>query len=184
MGKVIVSISMSLDGIIAGDNDSPARGLGDGGEILHHWMQDADEHAMFDETGAIVVGRRMFDVSNAWDGAPPGGLPCFVVTHHAPAEWNGAGSPFTFVGEGVPTAVARARDAAEEKNVGIGGGADICRQALDAGVVDEVELQLVPVILGSGIRLFDGLTRTPVQLEPLRARESRYATHLRYRVVR
>jgi dihydrofolate reductase len=183
MGKVIISISMSLDGIIAGENDTPAQGLGDNGEILHRWMQDADEHAMFDETGAIVVGRRMFDVSNAWGGTPPGGLPCFVVTHDAPADWNGPDSAFTFVAEGVAAAVARARDAAGDKNVGIGGGADICRQVLDAGVVDEIELQLVPVILGAGVRLFDGLAHTPLQLEPLRARESRYATHLRYRVI-
>lgn len=182
MGKVIISISMSLDGYVAGLNDRPGHGLGDDGEILHHWVRDEDEDEMFAETGATVVGRRMFEVSGAWGGNPPGGLPCFVLTHHAPEEWDFPGSAFTFVNDGIKTAVELARKAAGGKHVGIGGGADICRQALEANVVDEMELQLVPVILGAGIRLFDHLQGTPVRLEPVRARESRYATHLRYTV--
>jgi dihydrofolate reductase len=182
MGQVIISISMSLDGFVAGPNDHAGQGLGEGGDVLHDWIQDEDPAQMFGETGAIVVGRRMFDVSGAWDGNPPGGLPCFVVTHHAPAEWDGPGSAFTFVPDGVQAAVELARAAAGDKNVGIGGGANVCRQALEAGVVDELELQLVPVILGGGQSLFEGQTGTPLELEPVRARQARHATHLRYRI--
>jgi dihydrofolate reductase len=182
MGKVIISIAMSLDGFIAGPDDRPGQGLGKGGEVLHEWMQDADLEEMFGQTGALVVGRRMFDVSG-WGPTPPGGLPCFVLTHKIPDEWSAPGSSYTFVTSGIMEATALARMAAGDKNVGIGGGADICRQALEAGLVDEMDLKLVPVLLGGGISLFDHIKSTPISLRADHVTESPHATHLRYTVL-
>ncbi|MEZ0070840.1 dihydrofolate reductase family protein [Planotetraspora sp. GP83] len=196
MGKVIFSISMSLDGFVAGPEDRPGQGLGVGGEILHYWVHGggADGFAatgpdravldeLFVDTGAFVVGRRMFDVSEAWGGDPPGGLPCFVVTHHVPSEWAKPAGPFKFVTDGVESAVTLARKAAGDGNVALGGGADIGRQAIEAGVVDEIQIHLVPVLLGGGVRLFEHLEVAPIRLERTRVIESPYATHLRFTVL-
>jgi dihydrofolate reductase len=138
--------------------------------------------ALFADAGACLVGRRMFDVSEAWRGNPPGGLPCFVVTHEPPAEWIKAGSPFTFVTEGPGNALAQARAVAGDKQVYIGGGADIANQLLRAGLIDEIRINLVPVLLGAGTRLFERLASEPIALDAAGVIESPFATHLRFRV--
>ena len=190
MGTVAFSISMSLDGYVAGPDDNPEQGLGRGGEVLHQWVLEPSAvdrevlDAAFAEAGAIVVGRRTFDLSGAWGGDPPGGLPCVVLTHEPPAQWSGPESAFMFVTDGIESAVARAREVAGEKVVAIGGGADIARQAIEAGLVDEIHIQLVPVLLGAGVRLFEHLGTAPVGLETIRVVQSPNVTHLGYRVIR
>jgi dihydrofolate reductase len=156
------------------------RGLGDGGEILHEWIREADIGEFFADLGAMVASRRMFDVPGAWDGNTPGGLPCLVLTHRVPQRWAGPGSSFTFVTSGIEDAVGRAQHAAGGKNVCAGGGADIVRQAVDAGLVGEMRIQLVPVLLGVDVRLFEQLQTAPVRLAQARVDESRSATHLSY----
>jgi dihydrofolate reductase len=188
MGKIILSISVSLDGFVAGPSDRPDQPLGEGGDVLHEWITSTDpaDREILDgmaETGALLVGRRMFDLSAAWNGDPPGGLPCFVLTHRPPDEWTRPGSPFTFVTDGIESAVEQARRAAGDRNVGIGGGADTSQQALRAGLVEEIQLQLVPVLLGGGVRLFERMDTAPVRLERIGVTTSPYATHLRLRVI-
>jgi dihydrofolate reductase len=131
----------------------------------------------------MVAGRRMFDIANAWGGHPPGGGPCFIVTHHPPPEWVKPGSPFTFVTDGVESAVAQARKAAGDKGVSIS-SASIAQQCIKASLLDELLLDLAPVLLGGGVRLFDHLGITPVDLEPLAVVQGRGVTHLKYRIVK
>jgi dihydrofolate reductase len=140
MSKVIVELSMSLDGFVAGPNDGPERPLGDGGERLFQWYSSGDTNFTLPGTdmvfkisrasaellqeewgtlGAMVAGRRMFDIANAWGGKPPGGGPCFIVTHTAPQEWVKEGSPFTFVTDGVESAIRQAKKAAGHKHVSV-----------------------------------------------------------------
>ena len=198
MTKVAAGITTSLDGYIAGPNDGPARGLGDGGERLHYWVFGGpwsyDEEPTGEATGAdkefldegiarcgaIVGGRNTYEASGAWGGHNPFGVPFFIVTHRpedAPADGG-----FTFV-NGLDEAVARAREAAGGKDVFVMGGADLIRQALRAGHVEELAISIAPVVLGGGKRLFDDFDETVV-LEPLNLRQSPFATHLTYRVVR
>jgi dihydrofolate reductase len=134
--------------------------------------------------GAVIVGRRTFDLSGAWGGKPPLGLPHFVVTHRVPAEWTTPGSPFTFVTEGVASAVRQATAAAgDEKNVSVS-GASIIQQLVNARLLDEIHIDLVPVLLGQGVRLFDNLNARSMGLEFARVVEGRGVTHLRLRVLR
>ena len=133
--------------------------------------------------GAMVVGRRTFDIADAWGGNPPGGGPCFVVTHTIPHEWVKAGSPFTFVADGVESAIGQAKQAAGDKDVAIG-SATIAQQCLAAGLLDEIRIDLVPVLLGDGVRLFDHLGAAPIALERTRVVEAPGVTHLRFRVVK
>jgi dihydrofolate reductase len=148
----------------------------------------------FTATGAVVMGRRMFsggegpweDDPNAdgwWGDDPPFGVPVFILTHHAreTVEKQG-GTSFTFVTDGPEAALERAREAAGDRNVAIGGGANVVQQYLRAGLLDEMQIHVVPVLLGGGVRLLDGLD--PVQLEVTRVVESSAVTHLKYRVVR
>lgn len=187
MSKIIYAISVSLDGFVAGADDNPDQGMGRGGEALHQWAYQPDDTDTRILTqgiaglGAHIVGRRMFDNALAWDGKPPGDLPCIVVTHRPPAQWTAPGSPFTFVGS-VEEAVATGRDIAGDKDVAIGGGANIGRQALQAGLVDRVHIQLAPVLLGAGVRLIDQLD-APIMLRHLDTVQSSNATHLSYEVV-
>jgi dihydrofolate reductase len=204
LGKVITGITMSLDGFVAGPNDSPERPLGDGGERLFKWYFSGDTplplpgmemvftvsrasaellREEWDMTGAMVAGRRMFDIANAWQGKPPGGGPCFVVTHTAPQAWVKEGSPFTFVTDGVESAVEQARAAAGEKNVAVA-TASIMQQCLKAGLLDEIYIELAPFLLGGGVRLFDNLGPEPIGLETIRVIEAPGVTHLRFRVVK
>src|SRR5918997_3301747 len=154
MGKVISEISMSLDGFITGPNVGVGNGLGDDGERLHDWRFDEKtetDTAIADEisasTGAVLIGKRMFDVGfEPWADPPPFGLPVFVVTHEArePLTMLG-GTTYTFVTDGIEAALALARAAAGDKNVGIWGGANIIRQYLKAELLDEMQIRLIPI---------------------------------------
>jgi dihydrofolate reductase len=204
MGKVVFDISVSLDGYVAGPNDGPDLGLGEGGERLHDWVVELaswrEPHGLeggetnasseiLEETlsasGAVVVGKRMFDNAHGWGDVPPFGKPVFVLTHTArePLAKEG-GTTFTFVTDGIESAVEQARAAAGDKDVSIGGGASTAQQALKAGLVDEVQLTVPPLLLGGGVRLFEGLGPDDVELELMRVIEGPKATHLRYRVVK
>jgi len=187
MGKVVIDMSMSVDGYIAAPNDNPQQGLGEEGMRLHDWAF-ADPAAfekvygdLVEETGAVIMGRRTYDNSiEAWGGKGPlQDVPCFVLTHE---PLVGADALFTFVADGVESALAQARDAAGDKRIGLM-GADIDRQFLAAGLVDEIRIHLVDVLLGGGRRLFDELPRR-VELERTGLEETGGVTHLEYRVVR
>ena len=187
MGKVVIDMSMSVDGYVAAPNDNPQQGLGEEGMRLHDWA--FDDPAAFEkvygdlveETGAVIMGRRTYDNSiEAWGGKGPlQDVPCFVLTHE---PLVGADALFTFVADGVESALAQARDAAGDKRIGLM-GADVDRQFLAAGLVDEIRIHLVDVLLGGGRRLFDELPRR-VELERTGLEETGGVTHLEYRVVR
>jgi dihydrofolate reductase len=200
MSHVVLDITMSLDGFVTAPNDRPGRGLGDDGECLHYWVfgrpweyGDADlqgpvaagvDRVVIDElmaTGAAVVGRRMYDVTDGWGGESPFGVPCIVVTHRVGDPPDPA-SGFEFV-DGIEPAVERARQIAGERHVGIGGGASIVQQALQAGLVDELQIHIAPVILGAGRPLF-GELGTRVPLQRTRVLESPFATHIRFDVLK
>ena len=198
MATVGAGFSMSLDGFIAGPDDDVQRlfawmfsgdtdvtlSRGDGEIELKVPSQSAER---FEETneiiGAIVSGRRMFDVAGAWGGKHPMDVPVFVVTHTVPKEWDKPEYPFTFVTDGLESALEQARKVAGEKSIGVG-GADITRQCLKAGLLDEIGIDLVPVLLGSGVRLFEHLGIEPIELECTSVAAVPGVTHLRYRVVR
>ncbi len=204
MSKVIFENSVSLDGFVAGPHDSPDNPLGDGGERLFTWYESGDvalplpgtdmvfmisqasadllQHE-WNNLGAMVAGRRMFDIANAWGGHPPGGGPCFIVTHHPPDEWLMEGSPFTFVTDGVESAIRQAKQVVGHKNVALS-SASILQQALRAGLVDEIYLDLIPVLLGGGVRLFDHLGPIPPEMEITRVVPGMGVTHLIYRVIK
>jgi dihydrofolate reductase len=204
MGNVSTGLSMSLDGFIAGPNDGPERPLGEGGERLFAWYSGGDTEYRLPGTemvfmvspqsaellreahskmGAFVTGRRTFDITNGWGGSPPLGVPTFVVTHTVPQEWVYEGSPFTFVTDGVESAVERAKAVAGDKDVAVG-AASIAQQCIRAGLLDEVHVDLVPVLLGGGVRLFEHLGTTPIELERTREIAAPDVTHLTFRVVK
>lgn len=214
-GKVVVDISMSLDGFIAGPNPSLEQPLGAGGERLHEWVfglesfrgrhgesggtRDADDEVVAESlasTGAVVMGRRMFsggkgpwdDDPNAggwWGDTPPFRAPVLILTHHArEPETKEGGTTFTFVTEGIEVALEQARATAGDKNVLVAGGASVAQQVLTAGLLDEIQIHLVPVLLGQGTRLLDHLQNTGGHLECTRVIDSPSVTHLRYRVVK
>lgn len=195
MGKVIATITTSVDGYYVGPEDGPGRGLGVGGERLHHWVfggpwtyADVDglgeatgeDKAFLDEgmtrIGAVVCGRATFEAADRWGGANPWPVPLFVLTHEPPDPVPG----FTFVGS-LEEALDRAVEAAGDKDVSVMGGGDVIRQALRSRRVDELTTTVAPVILGAGKRLFDGFDND-VELEHLGVRQSPYATHISYRV--
>ena len=136
----------------------------------------------FSSAGAWIVGRTMHDVVAGWGDDPGFGVPVFVVTHRQHETDVKGDTTFTFVTGGLGEALGRASEAAGDKNVIVMGGADVLRQCLDAGVVDELTLTIAPVLLGSGKRLFDGIERTDLKFERTQVIESPFATHLRYRV--
>jgi dihydrofolate reductase len=193
--SVLAGITTSIDGYITGPDDGPAKGLGEGGERLHYWVfggpwsydeprgEPAGEDAAWLEEisqriGAVVGGRWTYEAARHWGDENPWGIPFFVVTHRP--EEQPEGDEFTFVA-GVQEAVARAREAAGDKDVHVMGGADVIRQALEAGLVDELSIIVAPVILGGGKRLFDGFTKS-LDLTQLGVRQSEFATFIDYRV--
>ncbi len=196
MAKVTTNMSISLDGFAAGPNDS-VDGLHDWLYELSSWRErhgldggtsDVDAEVLdeaFRNVGALVMGRRMFDLGEQpWGDEPPFHMPVFVVTHRArePKVCKG-GTTFTFVTEGFEAAVPQAREAAGERDVAVAGGPDVIQQALNAGLLDEIQVHVVPLLLGDGQRLFDNL-RARVELERIRVVEAPSGvTHLRYRVV-
>ncbi len=184
---VLVSMSISLDGFSAGPDVSVEHAMGVGGERLHEWLCAAPaggtDQRMAAEVraraGAAVIGRRMYDVGLQHWGDVPLPVPTFVVTHERRPEEAMTSASFTFVTGGVGDAVRRAVAAAGERDVLVMGGADTVRQALDAGLVDEVRLQVVPVLLGSGQPLFGGTDR--IELDLVSAEPSPAVLHLVYR---
>lgn len=200
MGKVVTGLTMSLDGFVAGPNDSPELPLGEGGDKLFTWYYSGDTEIKMpgaplfkvsaasakllqeaiQSIGAMVAGRRMFDIAGAWGGNPPGS-PCFIVTHHPPQEWVKEGSPFIFVTDGIESAIRQAKKAAGNKDVAVS-SASIMQQCLKAGLLDEIYIHLVPLLLGSGVRLFDHLGTTPIELERIKVVEAPDVTHLAFRV--
>jgi dihydrofolate reductase len=213
MSKIRAHISTSLDGYVAGPNQTQEEPLGEGGEELHGWMielrawrephglaggEDNVSSAVMAEVnanvGAEIMGRGKFGPAARgpwgddpwtgwWGDNPPFHKPVFVVTHHEREPLTLSDTTFTFVTDGIESALAQARDAAGEKDVFIGGGADIINQYLAAGLVDEIELHVVPILLGGGERLFAGVG-PEVKLEQVRVVEAPGVTHLRYRVAK
>jgi dihydrofolate reductase len=203
MGKVTFNITVSLDSFVAGPNDSPENGLGDGGDQLFEWYFSGDTEIPISDGnmvlkvskqsaeilkeamnsyGAGVWGRRTFDIARAWGGHPPGSS-CFIVSHHIPQEWVSEGSPFTFVTDGVESAIHQAKQAAGDKDVVVC-TASILQQCLNAGLMDEIHIDVTPILLGSGVRLFDHLGLAPIKLECIRAIQAPGVVHLGYRVVK
>jgi dihydrofolate reductase len=184
MSRVIFDTSMSLDGFMAGANVRPEEPMGDGGERLHEWV-NADRGFLAEaigSLGAVIAGRRTYDLSLPYWGADgptaAARVPVFVVTHEPPSDppENGV---YTFVTDGIEMALARARQVAGDRTVTVMGGADLGRQFIRAGLVDELSIHLVPVLLGSGIRMFEGIER---ELDAAEVVHTPAATHLRYRI--
>ena len=187
MGIVAIDMSMSLDGYIAARNDVPGDGLGEDGMRLHNWGFDNPGvfERVFDnlieDTGAVIMGRWTYDNSiPEWGGGGPiGDVPCFVITHDPPSS---VGPLFTFVTDGVESALAQAREVAGGKRIGLM-GADVPRQFLAAGLVDEIRIHLVDVLLGGGRRMFEELPQL-VELKQTGLGEDGGVAHVVYRVVR
>jgi dihydrofolate reductase len=196
--QVIVDISMSLDGYVAAPGADPEHGLGIGGDPLHGWIGNSPRDTeiledMAGNAGAVIMGRRTFDVvdgPHGWGvetgygsvGGKPVAPPCFVVTHSVPGSVRLA-HRFTFVTDGLGSAVHKAREVAGAKNVMIMGGGDICYQFLCAGLVDVLSIHLAPVVLGGGSPLFPAGGSTSLRLELFDSLTTSGAAHLRYRVV-
>jgi dihydrofolate reductase len=213
MSKLRCHISISLDGFVAGPNQSEENPLGEAGERLHDWivalrawrephgLEGGEVNAStlvveesLADVGAEIMGRGKFGPPGGgpwgddpwpgwWGDDPPFHMPVFVLTHHQREPLTLSDTTFTFVTDGIDGALEQARAAAGEKDVLIGGGAELINQYLAAGLLDELELHVVPVLLGDGARLFDNLGDDEVQLEQLRAIEAPAVTHLKYRVV-
>jgi dihydrofolate reductase len=204
MGKVVLDITTSLDGFVAGPDDGPDLPLGEGGERLHEWLfglaswrephgleggETNSSSEVLEEglqaTGAVVLGKRMFDNAQGWGDEPPFHKPVFVVTHtEAEPLTKQGGTTFTFVTDGVESAVEQAKAAAGDKDVSVAGGASIAQQCLRAGLLDELQIHVSPLLLGGGRRLFDDLAGARIEVEATRVIESPGVTHLRYRVVK
>ncbi len=196
MGKVVFNMSMSLDGFVAGSNDEVDQLFGwyfsgdtefpfPGSEYVFRVSPASAEllQEAISTIGAMVTGRRNFNLAGGWGGKPPLGVHHFVVTHHPPQAWVKEGSPFTFVTDGVERAITQARQAAGEKDVCIS-SANILQQCLRAGLVDELHLDVVPVLLGKGIRLFELTGSESIALAITRVVEGTGVTHLRYTVTK
>jgi dihydrofolate reductase len=187
---------MSLDGFIAGPHDEVDKvfkwyfsgntlvEVPSGSEIFKMSKEGAD---LIEEgsrmAGVLVTGRRTFDIAHAWGGMHPMKVPIVVVTHRIPQEWVKPGSPFTFVTDGVESAIQKARQIAGDKGIAVG-APSIAQQCLKAGLVDEMQIDLVPVLLGEGIRLFDHLGSQTIELMSTKISAAPDVIHLRYRVVR
>jgi dihydrofolate reductase len=197
MGKVVAGASMSLDGYVAGPDQT-------GFDLLFDWLTNGDVAMpvggegtrldlkmsevsaqrftdMIEATGALVVGRFLYDQTNAWSGQHPMQRPVVVLTHNPPEQHS---EHFVFVTEGIEAAIAKAQEIAGDKNVGLNSGT-ITRQALEAGLVDELEVDLVPVILGGGTPFFGEVANAPVKLQgPVSVIEGTGVTHLSYLVTK
>jgi dihydrofolate reductase len=191
MKKVVLDMSMSLDGFIAGPNVGKEYPMGMNGESLHTWMfstprdkVDADvEREMFAKTGAVILGNRTFTVGvDLWEDVPfP--VPSFVLTHKEREKLIMKSGTFTFVTDGIESALQQARAVASDKDVRLM-GADIAQQFLSAGLIDEIQINHVPILLGDGVRLFEHVSMKNSRLEKERALDSPQATHIRYRVLK
>ena len=203
MGKVVFNMTASVDGFVAGPNDSPEKGLGEGGDALFKWYFSGDTEIpisdgnmvlkvssqsakilndAMESYGAGVWGRKTFDIAHAWEGHPPGS-PCFIVTHQVPQEWVYDGSPFTFITDGVESAIRQARRAARDKDVVVC-TASILQQCLNLGLMDEIHIDVAPLLLGKGVRLFDKLDIKPTELECISVLNAPNVIHLGFRVAK
>jgi dihydrofolate reductase len=214
MGELRIQITMSLDGYIAGPNQSLEHPLGKGAEHIHDWatklktfremhgdlggdtgLDDDVLRESFENIGAVIMGRNMFGPDRGpwgadpwkgwWGDNPPFHTPVFVLTHYErePLEMEG-GTTFYFVTDGVESAVSQAKAAAGRKDVAVGGGAKTIQQCLAAGLVDEMEVHVAPIMLGGGERLFDNLGASMPRFEQVRSVPGNGVTHLKYRVVK
>jgi dihydrofolate reductase len=204
MGRVGVELTMSLDGFIAGPNDGPAHPLGEGGEALFTWFDAGDTDfvvpsgtmtfkvarasaALFKQTwpsyGALVSGRRTFDIAQGWGGRHPLDVPIFVLSHQPRPAWSARLPNITWVMDGLPSAIAQAQAAAGGKNVSVN-AASLAQQALKAGLLDDIQIDLVPLMLGGGVRFWEDIGGKPVSLEQLEPVVGTGVTHLRYRVLK
>jgi dihydrofolate reductase len=197
MAKVASQITTSLDGYVTGPDDGPGRGLGVGGERLHYWVfggpwtydsgpkgeaTGVDKELLdeaFGRIGAVVGGRNTYEAANHWGGSNPFGVPMFIVTHRVEDE-PAPEAGFTFV-EGLDEALEQAVAAAGDNDVSVMGGADVIRQALRGGHIDELTISIAPLVLGGGKQLFEGFDLS-FELEQIRAIQSPWVTHLQYRV--
>jgi dihydrofolate reductase len=202
MTQIFTALSASLDGYIAGPDDGPQQPLGKGGMRLFDWYSDGDTPSRYYESfklsaasaevfdtvagrvGAVISGRRTYDITDGWGGdGPLPGAPLFVLTHHVPQHVPHGRSVYTFVTDGIESAIEQASAAAGGKDVSLMGAAAV-QHALRAGLLDEIEIHLIPVLLCGGVRLLDHLGDDPVELERLEVVDAPGVTHLRYRVVR
>ena len=192
MAKVVLHMSMSLDGFVTGPNDEVGEGMGQGGEQLHDWMFDrstAVDAEIVDEwhasTGAVIMGRHSFDVGvEPWGDNPPFHAPVFVLTHQAQKQMEKeGGTTYYFVTDGMESALEQAKVAAGDKDIMLH-GATIFQQYFAAGLADEVNIHLVPVVLGAGKRLFEGMNTGSIRLEKIKVVETPAAIHLTLRVVK
>jgi dihydrofolate reductase len=193
MSKVIFDISMSLDGFVNATGSTPQVPMGKGGERLHEWAMGGDTAngellaAAVAEAGAFIGGRRTYDDSLRWWGADgptgPARVPLVVVTHQAPDDAP-EGGVYTFVTDGIESALRRAREIAGGKNIYVMGGPNVASQFIRAGLVDEIGIHLVPVLFGEGSRLVDHIGNGHIQLEVLSVTDTPTATHLLYRIVK
>lgn len=209
MGKVFSSISMSLDGFVAGPNPTIEEPLGQGGEQLHEWIfkldawrkphgksdgETGEQNDLFqesvDRTGAVIMGRKMFSNGSGpwendpkadgwWGDNPPFHVPVFILTNH-PREKvvKDGGTTFTFVTDGIQSALEQAKAAAGDKDVSIAGGANAIQQFISAGLLDELEIHMVPIILGGGTKLLDNID--PQTFEKVRVLDYPEVTHLKF----
>ena len=213
MGRVVFDISMSLDGFITGPNVDADNPLGEGGERIHEWVYglaswrrrhgleggatNVDAEVLeqsISNAGAVLMGRGMFGGGGGpwgddpwegwWGDDPPFGVPVFVLTHHAREPLIKGETTFTFVTDGIEAALEQARAAAGDRDVAVGGGANVAQQYLRAGLLDEVQIHLVPLLLGGGVRLFEHLDGERIELEQTRVIDSAAVTHVKYRVVK
>jgi len=184
MGKVILDMSMSVDGFIAGPNDE------DGGLHDYFFSPSGDTAQVVEEgikmTGAIIMGRRSYDLGDQFDGfvSTPYKVPHFVLSHNVPENPAKGETAFIFVADGIESALTQAKAAAGDRNVVIGGGANTAQQFISAGSIDELQIHLVPVVLGEGLRLFDHISGKPVKLEKTSGVDAPDVTHLTFRVVK
>jgi dihydrofolate reductase len=196
MSKVFAQITMSLDGYATGPNVSVDSPLGDGGERLHYWLfgdgslepSEADRQVasdMFSNTGAFIIGKTMFDVGiGMWGEDGTFRMPCFVITHHPHPLLSKGPTTFLFVTDGIESALRQAREAAGNKDVCILGGPNILQQYLTTDALDELRLDIAPVLLGRGTPLFRGGNNPPAEFERIRLLQSPLATHIIFRAVK
>jgi dihydrofolate reductase len=198
MAAVVLDMSMSLDGFVTGPDPREGLPLGEGGQRLHDWMfsrpadsgrsEAADANAaitkeLFAATGAVLMGRRIFELGIGPWGGTPFPVPCFVLTHHARDDVVTASGTFSFVTAGLTAALDRAKAAAGGRNV-LAHTPDIAQQLLRTGLLDEIQLHLVPILLGAGRRLFENIGQGSGELQQIKAIEAPSVTHLYYRVMR
>lgn len=199
MPIVFASITMSLDGYIAGENDTLELPLGNNGETLHDWILAGEYPSrhneffnlseksreifddLFDSTGALIAGRRTYDIVHGWGGTyPVKGIPVFVLTHEPPSGVPKGDTSFTFVADGIQRATEQAKEAAGDKNVQIIGGAQTIQQCIQRGYCDELWIHLVPCLLGKGIRLFENLETDTIEFTSKQVIQTSEVNHLHY----